>query len=257
MHEPGCVIPENPEWCAYTHHRPDGSVFYIGKGSVRRAKCLAPSRRSAHHNNVVRKYGRENIAIKVIPAMSEFEAIMLERALIAAHKFMGSRIVNLTDGGEGRSGYVMSDVALGKHIEASRRGWEHRWRKPKWKRAYVQRDVSCTGCGTLFQAKNLSASFCSKACNQKFLRRNRRKDVVSAYRSNRSGVKGVYFDKKSGKWSAMITAGRQIFLGLFLDKADAVAARKAAEVDFAEQWNGGRGVRASKLVEDTPATQPL
>ena len=49
-------------------------------------------------------------------------------------------------------------------------------------------------------------------------------------RNNTSGVKGVYWHNPAGKWAAMIRAfGKQIHLGRFADKKDAIQARRDAE----------------------------
>lgn len=51
--------------------------------------------------------------------------------------------------------------------------------------------------------------------------------------ANSSGVRGVYFDKKSGKWRARLRFQRKIMdFGSYLNFEDAVAARKAAEKEY-------------------------
>jgi len=53
--------------------------------------------------------------------------------------------------------------------------------------------------------------------------------------NNTSGVKGVYFEKKTKKWRAQITfQGKMMYLGAFKDKEDAIKARKAAEEKYFE-----------------------
>jgi len=48
--------------------------------------------------------------------------------------------------------------------------------------------------------------------------------------NNKSGVRGVHFDSRTGKWRAVIYfQGKQIHLGLFIDLDDATKARKLAE----------------------------
>lgn len=60
---------------------------------------------------------------------------------------------------------------------------------------------------------------------------------------NKSGVTGVYWDKKSQKWWAEITPyGESIYLGHFTDKSDAIAIRKSAEVKHDFHANHGRTV---------------
>jgi HNH endonuclease len=61
---------------------------------------------------------------------------------------------------------------------------------------------------------------------------NRSKNSInSRIRSdNKSGVKGVYYDLRSHKWSAeIIFEGEKSFLGYYKTKDEAVAARRAAE----------------------------
>lgn len=92
----------------YTHSRPNGEVFYVGKGKGNR--CYVMNRRNKHHKNIVEKYGVDNIiVIKVIEFISERAAISEEIALIARLRLSGISLANMTDGGEGMSGFCMSD----------------------------------------------------------------------------------------------------------------------------------------------------
>jgi hypothetical protein len=62
------------------------------------------------------------------------------------------------------------------------------------------------------------------------------------YCNNKSGVMGVYWHKAAGKWRAQIMVnGRQIHLGYFAAKEEAIAARKAAETMYGFHENHGRG----------------
>lgn len=59
--------------------------------------------------------------------------------------------------------------------------------------------------------------------------------------NNTSGHIGVYWNKRLGRWLATIkVGGRDIYLGCFIEIADAVAARKAAEVRHGFHANHGR-----------------
>ena len=91
---------------AYVHCRPDNSVFYVGKGSARRAKTLKSNgKRNKYHQRVVSKYGVNDIAIGMIECSSEAAAFELEIGLIKCLKRMGVKLTNMTEGGEGQSGH--------------------------------------------------------------------------------------------------------------------------------------------------------
>lgn len=68
---------------------------------------------------------------------------------------------------------------------------------------------------------------------------NRRNQWLRA--DNKSGVNGVYWSKNAGKWLSTIGVAReQIYLGCFDNFDDAVAARKAAEVEHQFHKNNGK-----------------
>jgi hypothetical protein len=83
----------------YMHCKPDGTLFYVGKGSGKRARDFAS--RNQHYKNIVAQYGRENILVSVIPCESDAHACSQEIQLIKAFREIGYELVNKTDGGEG------------------------------------------------------------------------------------------------------------------------------------------------------------
>ena len=91
------VNPETPRY-AYVHCRPEGSIFYVGTGAMRRAKNLRE--RNEYHKRVVAKYGKENILIGAIECSSDAISLELERGIIKCLKRSGVRLTNCTDGGE-------------------------------------------------------------------------------------------------------------------------------------------------------------
>jgi hypothetical protein len=101
-------------------HRLEGQElpFYIGKGRGRRA--WKTDRRSQYWKNIV-KEGRLSVEI-VQNALTEKEAFELERLLIKQYgrRQYGGCLCNLTDGGEGGSGMVMSEEAKAKLAAAAR-----------------------------------------------------------------------------------------------------------------------------------------
>lgn len=86
----------------YAHYKPDNSVFYIGKGRGRRA--WAKDNRNPHWRNVVLKHGEPKIEV-LAQWVTEQEALDHEKFLIWCFRDMGQSMANITDGGDGISGY--------------------------------------------------------------------------------------------------------------------------------------------------------
>lgn len=199
------LFREKAEWCVYLHSRPDGEVFYVGKGRRRRAHDFAPSRRTLHHANIVKKHGRANIGIKVIPCTSEIEANMLERAHISMWRANGARLANLTDGGEGTSGHKPTQKQLialqqGRGRQAYERlsaeskarilaglgcgrAKTNEWRKTESGQAHQrrlaeigkhelhrERSITCAQCHKEFITRSAKARCCSRLCEQRHRR---------------------------------------------------------------------------------------
>jgi len=84
----------------YSHNKPDGTPFYIGKGIGRRAYS---KNRNEYWKRIVAKYGYE---VQILAHWNtEKESLDHEVLLIACMKDMGIELCNLTDGGEGANGY--------------------------------------------------------------------------------------------------------------------------------------------------------
>jgi len=88
---------------AYLHCRPDGTPFYVGKGTEKRMRKL--KRNNLYHSNIVSKHGSESILTGFLPCSDEATAFELEKGLIKRIKAIGIRLANMTEGGEGPSGY--------------------------------------------------------------------------------------------------------------------------------------------------------
>jgi len=101
----------------YAHHKPDGSIFYIGKG--RDARAYAKTGRSIHWNNTAKKYKDFTVTI-LAKWPTEKEAFEHEIFLIETFKLMSVSIVNLSKGGEGASGVVPSAETRKKMSVASK-----------------------------------------------------------------------------------------------------------------------------------------
>jgi hypothetical protein len=86
----------------YAHLKPDNSVFYIGKGRGRRA--WAKDNRNPHWRHIVAKHGEHKVEV-LAQWPTEQEAFEHEKFLIWCFRDMGFSMANVTDGGEGPSGY--------------------------------------------------------------------------------------------------------------------------------------------------------
>ena len=112
---------------AYVHAKPTNeganSIFYAGKGTLRRAHLLKRCTRNNHYTNTVNKCGIENVLIGKIECSSEDIAFELERGIIKRLRGMGVKLANLTDGGEGSSGYRLTDSAKSKISKSASSRW--------------------------------------------------------------------------------------------------------------------------------------
>lgn len=141
----------------YAHYKPEGGLFYIGKGTLRRVRSM--DARNPHWSNIVRKYGKPHVEI-LASWKTEAEALDHEKLLISCFKDMGFDLANKTDGGEGTSGYKfndqqkknLSDAHLGQvSWNKGLKGVQVAWNKglpinESHKRGLTQK-VTCPNCG--------------------------------------------------------------------------------------------------------------
>lgn len=96
------------KYYTYLHIKADtGEIFYVGKGMPARRRASSRLYRSLHWHNVVAKHGLK-IEIAAFWA-TEDEAFAHEKLLICSLRGLGVPLVNLTDGGDGTSGFSHSD----------------------------------------------------------------------------------------------------------------------------------------------------
>lgn len=108
----------NTKFYTYIHCKPDGSPFYVGKGTGRRSHNFM--KRTVHHKRITAKYGAANISIWKFNTNTEQEAFDLEIYLIAHYKRIGMKLCNQTDGGDGASGYTHTLEACAKMSAANK-----------------------------------------------------------------------------------------------------------------------------------------
>jgi hypothetical protein len=78
--------------------------LYVGKGSNRRAWGFSGGRRNQYWERLKEKYGEPRVKI-VYSGLSEHSAHAAEASAIRSLKYKGKILCNLTDGGEGTSGF--------------------------------------------------------------------------------------------------------------------------------------------------------
>ncbi len=105
----------------YEHVRKDtGAVFYVGKGYGDRAFQGRSGRRSSYWQNVVGKAGGFNVSFVQVE-MNEELAFLVEVERIDQLRKLGVKLRNLTDGGDGTSGFKMPPDQV-EAAAAKRRG---------------------------------------------------------------------------------------------------------------------------------------
>ena len=95
----------------YEHWRLDrDECFYVGKGRGGRAYSM--KNRNKHHQAICAKLSRIGFAMEVrivACGLSEDDSFLMEKERIAFWRNIGCDLTNLTDGGEGISGFRHSD----------------------------------------------------------------------------------------------------------------------------------------------------
>jgi len=99
------------DFYVYIHRKKtNNEIYYVGKGRNKRAWILSQSARNPLWNKIHKKHG--TLVEIVLDNLTEFQAHSLEKELIL---FYGRRninagcLANMTDGGEGTSGYIASE----------------------------------------------------------------------------------------------------------------------------------------------------
>jgi len=101
------------QFYTYLHCRPDGTPFYVGKGGGYRRYRIARNH-NPHHSNILAKYGKENIKVYVFYCDSEQQAFSDEIHQISQLNREGFNLCNMTTGGDGATGKIMSESAKRK-----------------------------------------------------------------------------------------------------------------------------------------------
>lgn len=99
-------IPTENRFYVYEHLRSDtGAVFYVGKGTGKRCTVKSHHHRNEFWQRTERKAG--GFCVRMVASdLDEELAFLIEQERISQLRMIGTRICNLTDGGDGTSGWV-------------------------------------------------------------------------------------------------------------------------------------------------------
>ena len=112
---------EQVPFYTYFHTRNDtGLVFYVGKGCGNRLHSF--DKRNARWRSTVKKHGYHAHVAAIWP--TEQEAFEHEKFLIKCFKDLKHPITNMTDGGEGTSGWIPNEVNKANIGAAAKRRWD-------------------------------------------------------------------------------------------------------------------------------------
>jgi hypothetical protein len=214
------------DFYVYAWLRPCGTPFYIGKGRGKRDRVSA--RNNPIFINTLRKIERAGegpVVIRLHEGLTEGEAFDLERIEIAKYgrKNNGTGILaNLTDGGEGPSGYRHSEDARAKI------GSAHRGRPITPERLAKLVASKNKPAAKIAAAETWSGRAHSQESLEKMAAAQRMKPPIGAH-------KGIH--RHLGRWRARITVdGKPINIGVFAAEEDAARAYDAAAI---EAWGVG------------------
>lgn len=108
--------PEFPEFYVYEHWRSDTNLpFYVGKGKGKRAFCL--EQRNYKHRKISSGLKKLGLAVEVkilYENLTEERAFSLEVGLIAFWRLCGLELANLSNGGDGSAGFLVSEETRSK-----------------------------------------------------------------------------------------------------------------------------------------------
>jgi len=105
----------------YQHRRNDtNAVFYVGKGKGYR--CNQKTGRNIYWHRVANKHGFS--VEKIVTDLDEDLALLVEYELIDQYKRLNFALSNLSDGGEGSSGYKFTPEQI-ENLKAAHVGKKH------------------------------------------------------------------------------------------------------------------------------------
>jgi hypothetical protein len=163
----------------YCQFRNDSNdVFYVGKGSgCRRNKTNG---RSKYWKNIVRKAGGFRSEI-IAGNLTEQEALSFEVLMIAKLRENGASLCNLTDGGDGVSGYKHTPEVC--EAQRQRMLGITPWNKGKQASAEARKKMSKAKLGVKLSPEHVAA--CSKAQMDHPCKEETKQKIAEAHRGRK------------------------------------------------------------------------
>lgn len=191
------------QYFAYVHCKPDGTPFYVGKGT--RKRHLNFRDRNPYHKRIVNKYGAENILVGVLECSTNEISLELEKGIIKCLKRSGIELANLTDGGEGTLGRPCTELAKARVAEANRnRVWDET--------ARVKMSKAMSGLPKPNQSKTMKAKGnWAKEANPFY---GKGEQQAGAKNHMARAVTGVHPDKGALSWETLQAASEYIGVSL-------------------------------------------
>jgi hypothetical protein len=167
---------------AYEHIRADtGAVFYVGKGRGRRSCAIY--NRNIHWKRTVAKAGGFSVRM-VVDNVDEDFAFLVEMERIDQLRRLGLKLCNMTDGGEGTAGLLVSKETKRKQTE-KRKGHLHP-QYGKSKSAETKAKLSIANTGKTLSAESKAKIGDAIRGRKESLETKRKKSVAL---SGRVGIK--------------------------------------------------------------------
>lgn len=158
------MTTEHNIYYVYLHRRADDNeVFYVGKGKDNRANIVC--KRNKYWQNVVAKHGGFVVEY-VEKELSESDAFDLEIETIKFYRECGHTLTNLTDGGEGISGWVPSEESRQRYSKAKKGKKKSAATRQSMSDNRPKRPVACSN-GMRFPSTTAAAKWVSEVTQGK------------------------------------------------------------------------------------------